>query len=84
MLGDRRQPIPIAAIGQENSLRLRLLPVKQDPQGGPVGLRLTARNLADHAIGLMLRDEVLGPQIDLALQLIPGCGPSRPSATNWR
>ena len=64
MLGDRRQPIRIAAIGQEDPGRLRLLPLKHDKQGGPLGLRLPTRNLVDHTIGLMLRDEVLGPQVD--------------------
>ena len=64
MFGDRLQPIPIAAIGQEDPRRLRLLSLKQDKQGGPLGLRLPTRNLADHASGLMLRDEVPGPQVD--------------------
>lgn len=52
MLGDRRQPIPITAVGQEDQLRLRLLSVKQDTEGGPVGLRLPTWNLTDHTIGL--------------------------------
>ena len=58
-----------------NEARLRLRPCKEHPQRRSAGLRLAARNLPDHAIGLMLCDEILRAQVDLALELLPRAWP---------
>ena len=71
MVGNLREPIPMPAIRGVNEARLRLLPCKEHRQRWTAGLRLPARNLPDHAIRLMLRNELLGPEINLALEVLP-------------
>lgn len=69
------QPIPIRPIGHRDLLGLLPSALKQLLERGPGGLCLSSRNIAEHPIRLMLRNECLGAEIDLSSELLPRSGP---------
>lgn len=78
MRGNLCQPIAVPAIGVMDDLVLGAAPLKQHDERGPTRLRLSPRDLAEGTIRLMLGNERLGTEIDLARQLLPGPRPSPP------
>ena len=75
VIGDLSQPIPMPAIRVTNESRRCLLPCKEHPQRRSAGLCLATWDLSNHAIGLMLRNELVGAEVDLALELFPRARP---------
>lgn len=65
------QPIPILPRGGLDELGLSVCPLKQHTQRRTLGLRLSAGNVPNDAIGLVLLDKSLRTQIDLPRHLLP-------------
>jgi len=65
------QSIPILPIRGVNQLRRFAFLLKQHTERRPLSLRLPARNVPNYSVRLMPRHKLVGPQIDLAGELLP-------------
>lgn len=78
IIRDLGQAITILPICSMDMLPDLSFAIKQHAERRPLGLRLPPGNVANYAIRLVPGDEVLRPEIDLALYLIPRSGSSAP------
>ena len=85
MIRNLGKPIPILANRLQNDrplAALLLLSSEERVQRRPLRLRLPARDVAYHSIGLMTGHELLRAQIDLPRQLLPRPRPATPLGDN--
>ena len=74
-VGNLPQSISVLPIGCRNEGRLFPSPLKHRVQWWSLRVSLTTRNFLNHAIRLMLYNELIRPEIDLPTQLLPGAWP---------